>query len=238
MPQVEFKLEYAVNMYEAPGTTVIITAAGASSRMGGRDKILADLAGRPVLAHTLQAFEAHPSVTSIVVVASQQNLLRVQQVCAGFSKVTDVVPGGATRAESVAAGFAQVRTRYVLMHDGARPLVTKPVIDRVLAGLQTHAACAAAVPVKDTVKIVDESGIVRQTLRRDELMAMQTPQGFDSAVYQNALAGNPDISAFTDDCALVESSGVQVQCVPGDERNIKITTAEDLVIAAALLREA
>lgn len=238
MPQVEFKLEYAVNMYEAAGATAIITAAGSSSRMGGCDKILADLAGRPILAHTLQAFDTHPSITAIVVVASQQNLLKVQQICADFPKVTDIVIGGATRAESVAAGFAQVRTRYVLIHDGARPLITKPVIDRVIDGLRTNVACAAAVPVKDTVKIVDENAIVRQTLQRDELMAMQTPQGFESQAYQNALSGNPDIHMFTDDCALVESSGVRVKCVPGDERNIKITTPTDLVIAAALLREA
>lgn len=237
MPQVQFKLEYAVDAYETPGATAIITAAGASTRMGGVDKILANLAGRPVLAHTLAAFQAHPSVTAIVVVAAAHNLLRVQQLCAAFSKVTDVVPGGDTRAESVAAGFAQVRTRYVLIHDGARPLVSKPVIDRVLAGLQTAAACAAAVPVRDTVKVVDASGIVRQTLPRETLAAMQTPQGFESAVYKNALAGNPEIGMFTDDCALVESSGVRVHCVAGDSRNIKITTTEDLTIAAALLGE-
>lgn len=237
MPQVEFKLEYAVNPYDTPGTTVIITAAGASTRMGGTDKILAPLAGRPVLAHTLQAFEDHPEIGAVVVVAAAHNLLQVQQLCTAFSKVTDVVPGGASRAESVAAGFARVRTRHVLIHDGARPLVSKPVIDRVLAGLQTGVACAAAVPVKDTVKRVNADGIVQQTLCREELMAMQTPQGFDSAVYQNALSGNPELSSFTDDCALVESSGVQVRCVRGAYRNIKITTAEDLTLAAALLQE-
>lgn len=236
MPETKFKLEYAVNHYEAQGVTAVITAAGTSSRMGGVDKILAVLQGKPVLAYALQAFQAHPMVTAIVVVASAENMLPVQRICADFSKVTDIVAGGASRAESVAAGFAQVRTRYVLIHDGARPLVSRPVIDRVLRALETDAACAAAIPVKDTVKSVNENGVVLATLRRDGLMAMQTPQGFEAAVYQNALNGNKDISGFTDDCALVESSGVQVRCVPGENKNIKITTAEDLIIAAAFLK--
>lgn len=238
MPQVEFKLEYTLNAYETEGVTAIITAAGSSSRMGGVDKILAPLNGKPVLAHTLQAFEDHPEITAIIVVAAERNLLAVQQICEKFSKVTDVVPGGENRADSVATGFSLVRTKQVLIHDGARPLVDKPVIDRVLEGLKTYVACAAAVPVKDTVKTVDENGLILSTLKRDTLMAMQTPQGFDSQVYRNALEGNTDIGCFTDDCALVESSGVQVYCVAGDYRNIKITTAEDLLIAACLKGEA
>ncbi|MBQ7288112.1 MAG: 2-C-methyl-D-erythritol 4-phosphate cytidylyltransferase [Clostridia bacterium] len=237
MPTTQFKLEYAVNPYQTPGVTVIVTAAGSSSRMGGIDKILTGLAGKPVLFHTLQAFENHPSVTAIIVVASERNLLQVQQICEGFSKITDVVQGGASRAESVAEGFARVETPLVLIHDGARPLVSKAVIDRVLSGLQNHAACAAAVPVRDTVKVVNEDGKVQKTLCREALRAMQTPQGFASSVYRNALDNGGKISAFTDDCALVENSGVTVQCVEGDPKNIKITTAEDLVVAAAFLKE-
>lgn len=236
MPMTQFKLQYSLNMYEASGTTAIITAAGSSQRMGGLDKMMAYLQGVPVLAHTIKAFEEHSDIKAIIIVASEKNMQAVQSLCDSFSKVTDIVSGGNSRAESVAAGFAQVRTKQVLIHDGARPLVSKEIIDRVIQGLKTNKACAAAMPVKDTIKAVDQSCMVIETLNRDSLMAMQTPQGFDCEVYQNALNGNTDISKFTDDCALVESSGVKVKCVAGDYKNIKITTAEDLLVAEAFLK--
>ncbi len=236
LPQVQFKLEYSLNNYETDGVTAIITAAGSSSRMGGLDKILAPLRGRPVLTYSLKAFQEHPDIKAIVVVASKSNMQAVQSLCNEFSKVTDIVSGGDSRAESVAAGFNMVRTKQVLIHDGARPLVSKEIIDRVIEGLKTNKASAAAMPVKDTIKSVDEFGMVTATLKRDGLMAMQTPQGFDSETYENALSGRTDISGFTDDCALVESSGVKVNCVAGDYKNIKITTAEDLLVAETFLK--
>ena len=236
MPMTQFKLEYSLNIYEASGITAIITAAGSSQRMGGLDKMMAPLQGVPVLAHTIKAFQEHSDIKAIIVVASEKNIRAVQSLCDSFSKVTDIVSGGNSRAESVAAGFARVRTKQVLIHDGARPLVSKEIIDRVIEGLRINKACAAAVPIKDTIKTVDQSGMVIETLNRDSLMAMQTPQAFESEAYQNALNGNTDISRFTDDCALVESSGVKVCCVEGNYKNIKITTAEDLLVAEAFLK--
>ena len=236
MPEVQFKLEYTLNNYDLEGVTVVITAAGSSSRTGGIDKILTLLKGEPVLAHSLKVFNEHEGVAAIVVVASEHNMLQVQKICEPFSKVTDIVSGKESRAESVAEGFSFVRTKKVLIHDGARPLVQRPVIDRVLEALKTHLACSAGVPVKDTVKCVDSNGLVLSTLKRDSLLAMQTPQGFDSHIYRNALDAADDISSFTDECALVENIGVKVCCVAGDYKNIKITTAEDLIVAEAFLK--
>lgn len=236
MPETAFKLEYSVDGYDKDGVTAVIVAGGSSSRMGGTDKMLADLDGRCVLWHTVNAFENHPDIAAIIVVASESNMNAVQNACEGFSKITDITLGGKDRAHSAKNGFSLVRTKYVLVQDGARPLVTKEVIDRVIAGLRSSDACAAAVPVKDTVKRVDSNGYVVETLCRDTLVAMQTPQGFLSSVYKTALETAEDISAFTDDCALVESAGVTVKCVKGDHANIKITTAEDLILARALLK--
>ena len=237
MSTTQFKLSYEkIGQFHDHSVTALIVAAGSSSRMGGQDKMLAHLNGKPVLYHTINVFQKNDSVAKIVVVGSKSNLLEVQNICTAFPKVSDVVEGGQNRAESVSNGFSFVRTKYILIQDGARPLVTEEVINRVMAGLENSGACAAAVPVRDTIKMVDEDSIIHATLKRDSLMAMQTPQGFLSSVYEHALNNHKDLSGFTDDCALVESSGVKVHCVQGDYRNIKITTEEDLIVAAALMK--
>lgn len=230
-----FKLEYTVSRDERDTATAIITAAGSSTRLGGTDKILADLCGRPVLEYSLRAFCDHKGIDSVTVVASAENILEIQKICAKYPKVTDVVVGGKCREESVAAGFARVRSKFVLIHDGARPLVSAAVIDRVLAGLKNCAAVAPAVHLSDTVKTVDPNGAVIQTLSRADLRAVQTPQGFDAEVFGNALEKAGSLSRYTDDCSIVENAGVQVMCVEGDTKNIKITEDTDLKIAAVLL---
>lgn len=235
-----FALSYSTCNVDAD-VGVIIPAAGSSTRMGGQDKLFALLENRPVLAHTLSAFEQHPRVRSIVVVTKKESVLDVQQLVFqhGFTKVCDIIAGGDTRAASVRLGFEQLKPsglKTVLIHDGARPLVSKTVISRVIAGAEEFSAAAAAVSLKDAVKQIGPLGKIEKNVDRASLCAMQTPQGFAAANYARALqlAGSQD---FVDDCAVMENAGYSVYTVPGDYKNIKITTPEDLIIAAAFLKE-
>ena len=213
-------------MVEGRKVTAIIVAAGASRRMGF-DKLFYPLQGAPVLAHTLAAFDAHPMVDAIVVVAGE-NIDRVRRLAGEYPKVTAVVRGGATRAGSVKAGLAAAGGGgLVAIQDGARPFVSEAVITRTLAAAARCGAAAPAVPVKDTVKVVQPDGFVRATPPRETLRAVQTPQVFDAARYARALAGC-DEAAVTDDCGVFESAGGRVLLVEGEYANLKITTKEDL----------
>ncbi len=233
--ELQFKLEYTVSEDDDHSAAAIILAAGRAVRMGGADKVLADLAGEPVLCHSLRAFSSVAGITSIVVAASRENMLAVQKICEGFPKVTDIVEGGAEREGSVAAALDRVRARYTLTHDAARPLVTREVIERVLRALETSPAAVPGVPVRDTVKVV-RGGEVMSTPKRDTLIAAQTPQGFDTAVLRGAIAKVGDLSRFTDECSIVEAAGVPVRVVEGDQRNIKITFPSDMELVEALIK--
>jgi 2-C-methyl-D-erythritol 4-phosphate cytidylyltransferase len=206
----------------------VIVAAGNSTR-AGFDKIFADLCGKPVLLHSIEAFRASNSIGNIIVVTRAENVGRVRALC---SDVT-VTEGGADRAQSVRNGVAAIADTngVVAIHDGARPLITPSLIDEVVSAAQESRAAILAVPVKDTIKRV-ESGFVLETPDRESLFAAQTPQVFDLAAYRRA-ATRSDI---TDDAMLMERAGIKVKIVQGDCRNIKITTAEDLKIAEVLLQ--
>nr|WP_279289086.1 2-C-methyl-D-erythritol 2,4-cyclodiphosphate synthase [Anaerofilum hominis] len=206
--------------------TAVIVAAGASRRMGF-DKLFYELQGKPVLAHTLDAFEGHPLVDAIVLVAGE-NEARVRALAQGRPKVEAVVRGGATRVASVRAGLAAAgRQGLVAIQDGARPFVSEALVTRALEAGARWGAAAPAVPVKDTIKVVDAEKFVRGTPRRDSLMAVQTPQVFDAFLYSEALAACADDTA-TDDCGVFEAFGGRVKLVEGDYANLKITTREDL----------
>lgn len=220
---------------------VVVPAAGSSARMQGTDKLFAKLQGVPVIVRTLQAFQNHPLVQSIAVVTKKESILKLQQLVERYrlTKVKDILPGGVNRADSVRAGFEALLAQgmqTVLIHDGARPLVSAEVISRVIAGVEEFSAAAAAVPVKDSIKQVGALGKILKDVPRSELCAMQTPQGF---LMKNYAQGLKTVSAadFTDDCAFMEKAGYPVYTVPGDYKNIKITTPEDLIIAEAFLRE-
>jgi len=224
----------------AANTGAVIAAAGSSSRMGGVDKIFAPLEGRAVLAHSVAAFEAHHSVGAAVVVLHPDSVEPGRDLARemGWGKVAAVVPGGERRQDSVAAGLDALpsQCRWVLVHDGARPCVASDVIDR---GIEAAAECGAAVaatPVKDTIKVVDGNGVVVETPDRAALWAVQTPQVFRLDLLRAAYAaGDADV---TDDAALVERLGHSVKVFHGSYDNIKVTTPEDLDVAAALLRRA
>ncbi len=220
-------------------TGAVIVAAGSASRMGGIDKVMAPIKGEPMLLRTLRAFQECDCIREIVVVTREELILPIRQLSQGMDKVKTIVAGGATRQESVEKGLQVLSEDIQLaaIHDGARPLVSWQVIDRAVRAANSYYAAAPAVPVKDTVKVV-EGGIVKSTPERRTLQAVQTPQVFDLELIKGALyQARLDKAELTDDCSAVERLGMSVKIVEGDERNIKVTTPLDLKIAEAILEE-
>ena len=217
----------------------VIVAAGTASRMEGVDKVMAPLGGEPMIQRTVQAFQDSDVISEIVVVTREDLLIPVSNLCAGFDKVKAVVVGGRNRVESVHLGLNAMsdKVKLAAIHDGARPLVSWQVIDRVVRAGNTYHAAAPAVPVKDTIKTV-QGGVVKNTPDRSLLRAVQTPQVFDYDLIRGALKqAIIEEAPITDDCSAVERLGMSVKIVEGDERNIKITTPVDLKIAELLLEE-
>ena len=224
-----------------PVCAAVVAAAGSSTRMGGQDKLLLPLGEQPVLARTLRALEACPRISEIVVVTRRENIVPIGQLCRdfGFEKVTRVIPGGATRTESVLNGVREVgdRADLVAIHDGARPLVSQALLETVLTRAAQCGAAAPAVPVKDTIKRARD-GVVVDTLDRAELFAVQTPQVFQTDLIRGALErALEEGAALTDDCSAVERLGIGVALTEGDYRNLKLTTPEDLAAAEAFLEQ-
>ncbi|MDR2934916.1 MAG: 2-C-methyl-D-erythritol 4-phosphate cytidylyltransferase, partial [Candidatus Adiutrix sp.] len=219
-----------------PTISAVVVAGGLGRRFGGgRPKQLAALAGRPVLAHTLAAFERSPAAEIILALPGDwlEEIEREAVRPFGFKKVR-IVPGGGTRAASTRLGFAASAGDLVLIHDGVRPFVTPGLIRAVAEAAAAHGAALAAVPVRDTLKAVAE-GLVRRTLDRAGLWQAQTPQGFRREILALALAGGAGQDEVTDDAALLEPLGLTAAVVPGSARNLKITTPEDLTLAEAWL---
>lgn len=218
---------------------VVIVAGGNATRMGGIDKVIAQLGGEPLIRQTVRAFEKTDSVSEIVIVTRADLLEKIMGICRDFSKLTTVVVGGDTRQASVKNGLNALseKVKIVAIHDGARPLVTPEVIDRTIRAAGSYGAAAPAIAVKDTIKVVS-GGIVTQTPDRASLRAVQTPQVFDFDLLRAAHAKlEADGAEVTDDCAAVERMGMSVKIVEGDERNIKVTTPMDLCLAKMILEE-
>ena len=220
----------------------IIPAGGQGKRFGaGHPKQFMDLAGWPVLAHTLAKFDQTSAVDIVVVVVPYDQVKEVRKniiQAYGFSKADIVVAGGETRQESVYQGFLALDedVDLVVVHDGVRPLVRVSVIESVVAAAREHGAAIAALPVRDTLKRVAH-GVIQDTLDRDQLWQAQTPQAFDRACLAEALAAaRLDGFVGTDDAALVERLGTPVYVVHGAAENIKITMPEDLILAETLIR--
>jgi 2-C-methyl-D-erythritol 4-phosphate cytidylyltransferase/2-C-methyl-D-erythritol 2,4-cyclodiphosphate synthase len=220
------------------GNTAIalIVAAGRGSRFGAAaPKQYVELAGRPVLRHSLETFLKHPQIDAVRVVIHADDRAMYDAAASGLSPL-EPVTGGATRQESVRRGLESLRDRapgIVLIHDAARPLVDSALIDRMLAALAASPGAIPALPVADTVKRAS-NGIVQQTLDRQTLWRAQTPQAFrygDIMAAHNAAAGRE----LTDDAAVAEAAGLAVALVPGQEENFKVTTEADLIRARQLL---
>jgi len=215
----------------------VIVAAGESQRMGRIDKLMAQIGGEPLLLHSTRPFQQCRRVSQIVVVVSGSNRERCQRLVSGkeWTKVTDVCLGGRRRQDSVAAGLKRLDgCDWIIVHDGARPLVTVELIERGLKAARETGAAIAAVPVKDTIKIAGNDRIVSQTPPRHSLWQVQTPQVFRGDVITGAY--RKANGTVTDDASLVEQLGGRVKLYMGSYDNIKVTTPEDLTLAELLLR--
>lgn len=217
----------------------VIVAAGSASRMGGIDKVMAELRGEPMIRRTVRAFQSCDAVKEIVIVTREDLIRPITSLCAGMDKVKAVVAGGKSRQESVWLGLNTLSkdVKLAAIHDGARPLTSEAVIDRTIRAAHSYGAAAPAVPVKDTVKVV-KGGLVLATPNRANLQAVQTPQVFDFDLLRGALKkAQEENASLTDDCSAVERMEMSVKIVEGEEKNLKITTPMDLKIAEMLLEE-
>ena len=224
----------------APFCTAVVPAAGSSTRMG-EDKVLLSLGDRPVLIRTLLALEACPLIHEIVVVTREDLIVPVSQLCRDYAleKVRSIVAGGATRTISVLSGLREAsrEAQLIAIHDGARPFVTQEVLEAVLRKAAECGAAAPAVPVADTIKRARD-GLVEETLDREGLFAVQTPQVFEASLIKAALGkAAAEGLALTDDCAAVERLGMTVALTPGDPANLKLTTPGDLALGLGILQE-
>ena len=224
-----------------PFCSAIIPAAGTSQRMGGENKLFMHLAGMPVLMHTLCAIDRTELVDEMIVAVQEELLLEVADLCSRceLHKPVRVIRGGSTRTESVLAAAleADPKAELLAVHDGARPLVRPEDFDEMIRlGGKTYAV-APALPVSDTIKVADASGLVQSTPDRASLYAVQTPQVFQANLLRAALQSALTCGAeLTDDCSAVERLGKEVYLAPGNQENIKITTPLDLIVAEGILR--
>lgn len=229
-------------------TAVIIVAAGRGTRLAGEaprrgealPKQYVGLGGRPVLARTVEAFAAADIDAVQVVIQPDDRALYESAVATFKGRLLDPVAGGATRQASVLAGLEALGGRgvtRVLIHDAARPFVARETINRVIEALKRHAAVLAAAPLADTLKRAEGTGLVTGTVPRAGLWRAQTPQGFhyDVILAAHCKAAAAGLLDFTDDAAVAEWAGIAVVVVAGDDRNFKITTAEDLAMAERLV---
>ena len=224
--------------------SAIIAAAGSSRRMQGQDKLWIPLAGRLTLARAIDVFDASPLIDRIVLVLNAERVAYAEQLCRqeGWQKIAGILAGGERRQDSVRLGLdalshLQPQCRWVMIHDGARPLVTPAMLEAGLQAARQHQAAIAAVPVKDTIKHI-QHGFVTSTIDRSQHVAIQTPQVFSFPLIHSAHHAPEALEDVTDDAALLERLGHRVAIFPGSYSNIKITTLEDVQIAEAFLKGA
>ena len=221
--------------------SAVIAAAGSSRRMEGPDKIFLELCGTPVLVHTLKAFQNNCLINEIVVVACDTEFKRISEYCELYelNKVTRIITGGKTRLESVMNGVLSVsrKAEIIAIHDGARPCIEDNVIVSTVSAATKYHAVAPSIPVSSTLKRAKDS-IVSETIDRDDLYEIQTPQVFQAEIIKAALTKALDKSIeITDDCMAVELIGVPVYITKGSRCNIKLTTSEDIILVEAILNK-
>jgi 2-C-methyl-D-erythritol 4-phosphate cytidylyltransferase len=220
---------------------LLIPSAGTGKRMGAdRNKLLLQLHSQPIIAWTLLAAEAASSISWIGIISQPHDWQDLKAIMADLklTKPIKLIAGGSTRQESVHNGLQALPgdAKQVLIHDGARCLATPHLLNACAEAIRHYPGLIAAVPVKDTIKVVDESGIIQSTPDRSQLWAAQTPQGFDVELLKQCHAeGVRQGWEVTDDAALFEKCGIEVHIVPGEETNLKVTTPQDLAIAEFIL---
>ena len=221
-------------------TTAIILAAGKSERMGANvDKAFLSLVDKPVVAWSLLAFERCAAIDRIILVARKEQQLAAKAVAKmfGISKLDKIVAGGKSRTESVLAGFAEcdADTRIVVVHDGARPLVTGEMIAEVVEAAKKGLSVAVGRPLSDSLKRCAKTSTITESVPREHLWTVQTPQAFPMRDFRAAAKalGKKEV---TDDCQMLELNGVTTKIVESYKPNIKITTPDDLLVASKLLK--
>lgn len=228
-------------------TAAVVLAAGQGKRMNSQvRKQFMELEGRPLITYALERFEKS-EVDQILLVTGEEEIAYCRREIVdayGFSKVCGIAAGGKERYHSVCNGLRALQgmgITHVLIHDGARPLITEKIIRDAMEGAAEYEACVIAVPVKDTIKVADEERFAAETPRRDRLWQIQTPQAFSypliSAAYEKLMSREEYQQGVTDDAMVVESmTDRKVKLIMGDYTNIKVTTPEDMVLAEAFLR--
>ncbi len=218
--------------------TALIVAAGNGTRMNSRVKkqflLIKDI---PVIVHTVLAFEKSEIIDDIVIVTAKEDIAKTNGLVKqyGLNKVSDIVAGGDTRTDSVRNGLMYVKSDFVAIHDGVRPCIKEERIKQVVEEAKKYGGAALGAPVTDTLKAVENEKI-KNTVDRNGLWQIQTPQCFNTEILKKAYTEN-DEEIYTDDCQLFEISGMAVKVVSGDKNNIKITTGEDLELAEFLLEK-
>ena len=224
--------------------TAIVLAAGQGKRMHSKiQKQFLEIGGKPVLYYSLHCFQESPLIRDIILVTGEEMISYCEQEIVkkyGFSKVRKVTAGGKERYDSVYAGLLCCQdTDYVYIHDGARPFITEEMVQRGYEAVKRTNACVMGMPSKDTVKLADSSGYVKETPDRKNVWNIQTPQIFSYDLIRGAYESirKKDMTGVTDDAMVVEQeTGAKILLVEGSYQNIKITTPEDLAIAEAFLR--
>ena len=214
--------------------SVIITAGGTSSRFGNTNKLLEQIDGKEVIRYTVDAF-VNSGIEDIVICANSSIIDILSKLFESYP-VVRVIKGGSTRQESVFNGLRAVNCDYVLIHDGARPMISQEVIKKIMAEVISKKAVSVMTKTVDTIKKVDENGKIITTIDRTQLYNTQTPQAFEYNLIKSVHEKYVDEN-FTDDAGMVEASGVDVYIVEGDYRNIKVTTKSDLALVKIYLNE-
>ncbi len=216
-------------------TAAILAAAGKSQRMGDADKIVLPLRNRPLIEYPLRVFDSHQAIALIVVVVSKSGRERLESCVRGFGLETEIrfTLGGVRRQDSVEAGMrAAPDADWLVIHDAARPFIDEAMIDRGLKAAEITGAAVAGIRCRDTVKLVDSERTIRETVDRDSLWMIQTPQIFRRELLAQAFE---TVSAdVTDEAGLLEARGREVKVFEGSSRNVKVTTPDDIVIAESL----
>ena len=217
---------------------IIIAAAGQGKRMGaGVNKLFLQLEGKPILIHTLEKFLQKDWVDEIVIVVHPDEAETVKNLLLRYKiKVKQIVSGGKERQDSIHNGLNYLQSKWVMVHDGARPFIRSEILDALFMKVKQSDAAVVGVPVKDTIKVIGDDKKIRYTPDRKSLWAVQTPQAFRLSILREAYEkAEKDHFLGTDDASLVERLGIPIEIVEGDYQNIKITTLEDLLFAKVIL---
>lgn len=220
--------------------SAVIVAAGSAQRMGA-DKVMLELGCMPVLARTLLAFQNCDAIDEIIVVTRMDKVEEVASLCKkyGVTKAGKVIRGGKTRMESALAGVSEVRSnaKLIAIHDGARPFVTDEVIRRTVDAAAAYMSAVPVIRSTDTLKAIDEDGLITGSVDRDRTVRVQTPQVFNADLIKGALTkAVSDGLTLTDDCSAIEIMGIKTHTVDGDEDNIKLTTPRDIQLGELILK--